>query len=372
MIKKITLTIVTLLFLLSLGGYIFYNTSDQFGADLDPASLQPYQDSKQFNGTLFSNTIAWPSKKRSFSRTMGWLQEVLFSDAQMRPDKPVEILPVTPKTLLEPTKETRIVWFGHSTFLMQVGQMNLLFDPMLTSTPAPHPMLAGSRYSEKLPISIEDLPEIDAVLVSHDHYDHLDMVSIKQLATKVGHFYVPLGLGLHLQQWGIATERITELDWWQTAQLGASEFTLTPAEHFSGRRFDTRNKTLWGGWVVENQSQRIFFSGDSGYGPHFKEVGRRFGEIDIAFLDTGQYNRRWARVHMTPEQGVQAAIDAKAKVMMPMHWGAFTLSLHDWNEPPERALAEAKRLGQAIVVPQIGEMLQLNQLKQPNGWWRDD
>ena len=129
------------------------------------------------------------------------------------------------------------------------------------------------------------------VLVSHDHYDHLDMVSIKQLATKVGHFYVPLGLGLHLQQWGIATERITELDWWQTAQLGASEFTLTPAEHFSGRRFDTRNKTLWGGWVVENQSQRIFFSGDSGYGPHFKEIGRRFGEIDIAFLDTGQYNR---------------------------------------------------------------------------------
>jgi L-ascorbate metabolism protein UlaG (beta-lactamase superfamily) len=370
MIKKILISIALLLCLLSLAGFVFYNTSDQFGADLEPASLEPYQDSKQFNGTLFSNATAHP-RNTSFS-TMDWLQEVLFSDAQMRPDRPVEILPVTQQTLLEPTKETRIVWFGHSTFLMQVGQMNLLFDPMLTSTPAPHPMLAGSRYSEKLPISIEDLPEIDAVLVSHDHYDHLDMVSIKKLAAKVGHFYVPLGLGLHLQQWGIDTERITELDWWQTASLGSSEFTLTPAEHFSGRRFDTRNKTLWGGWVVENQSQRIFFSGDSGYGPHFKEVGRRFGEIDIAFLDTGQYNRRWARVHMTPEQGVQAAIDAKAKVMMPIHWGAFTLSLHDWNEPPERALTEAKRLGQAIVVPQIGEMMQLNQLKQPSGWWRDD
>ncbi len=147
MIKKILISIALLLCLLSLLGFVFYNTSDQFGADLEPASLEPYQDSKQFNGTLFSNTTAHP-RNTSFS-TMDWLQEVLFSDAQMRPDRPVEILPVTQQTLLEPTKETRIVWLGHSTFLMQVGQMNLLFDPILTCTPAPHPMLAGSRYLDK-------------------------------------------------------------------------------------------------------------------------------------------------------------------------------------------------------------------------------
>jgi L-ascorbate metabolism protein UlaG (beta-lactamase superfamily) len=370
MIKKILITMALLLCLLSLVGYVFYNTSDQFGASLKPASLKPYQDSKQFNGKLFFNPTARP-RNENFS-TAGWLYEALFNDAQTRPDRTLEILPVTQQALLNPAKKTRIVWFGHSTFLIQVDQMNLLFDPMLTGTPAPHPMLGSSRYSDKLPISIEDLPEIDAVLLSHDHYDHLDMVSIKQLAAKVGHFYVPLGLGLHLQKWGITAEQITELDWWQTASLGGSEFTLTPAEHFSGRRFDTRNKTLWGGWVVESQTQRIFFSGDSGYGPHFKEVGRRFGELDLALIDTGQYNPRWPNVHMTPEQGVQAAIDAKATVMMPVHWGAFTLSLHDWNEPPERALAEAKRLGQSIVVPQIGEMMQLNQLKQPSGWWRDN
>ena len=370
MIKRILLILALVLGVLGLTGYIFYSTSDQFGADLEHADLKAYANSTQFNGQQFTNQIATPSVG-GFIRGMEALYEFLINDAQTEPSRPLEILPVTRQELLSPSHEMRLVWFGHSTFLIQVQQMNILIDPMLTSTPAPHSMLAGGRYSQKLPINMADLPAIDAILLSHDHYDHLDYESIKKLDSKVGHYFVPLGVGLHLQHWGISPERITELDWWQTAQLGRSEFTLTPARHFSGRKFELRNKTLWGGWVVESQEQRVYFTGDSGYGPHFKAVSQRFGSLDLALIETGQYNERWPNIHMMPEQGVQAAIDAKAKVMMPVHWGAFTLSLHPWNEPPERAVAEAKRRGQAIVVPKIGEILQLRQTKQPSGWWRD-
>ncbi len=370
MIQKVRLALALLLLLLGMAGYAFYSTSDQFGAPLKLTDLQAYESSKQFNGQQFTNQIPTTSNA-SFKRGMESLSAFLFNEAQTEPSRPLEVLPVTRQTLLNPPDEMRIIWFGHSTFLMQVQEMNLLLDPMLTMTPAPHPMLGSDRYSQKIPINIEDLPAIDAVLLSHDHYDHLDYTSIIKLDPKVGHYFVPLGVGLHLQHWGISPERITELDWWQTANLGESVFTLTPARHFSGRKFENRDTTLWGGWVVESQEQRVLFTGDSGYGPHFKEIGRRFGGLDLALVETSQYNKRWPNIHMMPEQGVQAAIDAKAKVMMPIHWGAFTLSLHAWNEPPERAVAEAKRRGQAIVVPKIGEILQLSQTKQPSGWWRD-
>jgi L-ascorbate metabolism protein UlaG (beta-lactamase superfamily) len=192
-----------------------------------------------------------------------------------------------------------------------------------------------------------------------------------QLDAKVKHYYVPLGVGQHLLHWGIAPERISEMDWWQSNNLNSIKLTLTPARHFSGRRWDNRNSTLWGGWMVEAPDQRVFFSGDSGYGPHFKEIGQRFGPIDIALLDTGQYNFRWQAIHMRPKQSVQAAQDLDAHIMMPVHWGAFTLSLHPWDEPAEQTRLLAQQQDQAFVIPRIGELMRL--LHEPivrGPWWQ--
>ena len=369
MIKKILLSLLAILVALGIGGFAFYQTSDQFGADLTDEQLAIYKHSINFTGEEFLNQIE-TLEDTSFDNLMGMLDEYLNSPIITEPSKPVEVIKVDRDTLLANTSETQILWFGHSSFLMQINGMNLLFDPMLTGTPAPHPMLGGDRYSPELPISIADLPQADAVFISHDHYDHLDLESIQQLNSKVGHYFVPLGVGLHLKEWGIATSRITELDWWQTAKLGDTEFTFTPSRHFSGRRLEGRNRTLWGGWVVKDAQQTIYYSGDGGYGPHFKEIGQRFGEIDLALVECGQYNERWANIHLMPEQTIQAGMEANVKVIMPVHWGAFTIALHAWDDPIERAIAEAEKENQAIIAPQIGEIVRVNQPPAVNWWWR--
>lgn len=370
MFKKLAISFVAILLTLSVSGYAFYTLSDQFGADLSDQQMQAYTQAKSWNGEVFLNQIE-TIQEQSFSDIVDMLDAFLFNPVNTEPKTPVQVLKVDRETLLANTTETQILWFGHSTFLMQTNGMNLLFDPMLTGTPAPHPMLGGKRYSDELPISIADLPMVDAVFISHDHYDHLDLASIQQLDSKVGHYFVPLGVGLHLQEWGIATSRITELDWWQRAKLGDTEFTFTPSRHFSGRRLEGRNRTLWGGWVAQDDQQTIYYTGDGGYGPHFKEVGERFGEIDLALVECGQYNQRWANIHLLPEQTIQAGMEANAKVIMPVHWGSFTLALHAWDDPVERAIAEAKKQNQEIIAPQIGEIVRVNQPPAVNWWWRE-
>ena len=369
MIKKIFLSLLAIVVALAAGGFAFYQTSDQFGADLGAEQLAAYEDSENFTDGVFLNEIE-TIQDESFGNLMDMLDEFLFNPVSTEPSAPVEVVKVDKETLLANTSETQILWFGHSSFLMQINGMNLLFDPMLTGTPAPHPMLGGDRYSPELPISIADLPSADAVFISHDHYDHLDLKSIQQLDSKVGHYFVPLGVGLHLREWGIAEARITELDWWQSAKLGDTEFTFTPSRHFSGRRLEGRNRTLWGGWVVQDAQQTVYYSGDGGYGPHFKEIGERFGEIDLALVECGQYNQRWASIHLMPEETIKAGMDVNAKVIMPVHWGAFTLALHEWDDPVERAVAEAEKQNQEIIAPQIGEIVRVNQPPAVNWWWR--
>ena len=249
--------------------------------------------------------------------------------------------------------------------------MNLFFDPVFSNKASPHPWLGSSRYNKEFPLTPEQVPTIDAVVISHDHYDHLDYDSVLKLDHKVKAYFVPLGVASHLISWGIAEDKITEFDWWQSATVNDTDITFTPARHFSGRRITNQNQTLWGGWFVATEQSSLFFSGDTGYGPHFTEIKEKLGSPDFALLECGQYNQDWADIHMMPEQTVQAAKDLEAKVMMPVHWGAFTLALHSWTDPVERAIAEATKLQQAIVTPEIGAIVELSQ--QPattSSWWK--
>ncbi len=220
-------------------------------------------------------------------------------------------------------------------------------------------------------LPIEKLPYIDAVVLSHDHYDHLDYESIIKLKDKVGHFYVPLGVSAHLIEWGVDPDKITELDWWKEVNVEGFTFICTPARHFSGRSLFNGFTTLWASWIVRTENSNVFFSGDSGYGPHFKEIGKRYGPFDFVMLECGQYNELWKDIHMMPEQTVQAAIDLNGKLMMPIHWGAFTLAMHPWTDPIIRVTASAHERHVAITTPKIGEPVLLQQPVFPHSeWWK--
>ncbi|MGE5396327.1 MAG: MBL fold metallo-hydrolase, partial [Chitinophagales bacterium] len=253
-----------------------------------------------------------------------------------------------------------------------IDNRKLLVDPMLGPIASPVHFAGVKRYSGDLLYIIYEMPPIDAVFITHDHYDHLDYRSIQKLKSKVGHFFVPHGVGVHLLRWGIEKERITEFNWWDEAEFQGLTVALTPSKHFSGRGIFNRDTTLWGGWVIVGKHSRFYTSGDGGYDQHFKEIGQKYGPFDIALMEGGQYNPRWYWVHMTPEEAVQANIDVQAKNMMLIHWCAFTLALHGWAEPIERALPAAAKSGVNLLYPQIGETVPLFDPESIpfSSWWR--
>lgn len=267
-------------------------------------------------------------------------------------------------------EENSLIWFGHSAFFLSIDHIKILIDPMLGPVASPVAFAGSKRYSEDLLRLIDEMPPIDAVLITHDHYDHLDYPSIVKLRHKVGHFFVPHGVGAHLLRWGIKAEQITELNWWDKVKFQDLTFIFTPSKHFSGRGLH-RNSTLWGGWIIQGKHRRIYTSGDGGYDKHFKEIGAKYGPFDLTLMEGAQYDRRWSWAHMTPEEAVQAHLDVQGKNMMLIHWGAFTLAFHGWKEPIERALTHAEKMKVNIITPAIGEtVLFTDRQSSPNfGWW---
>lgn len=270
------------------------------------------------------------------------------------------------------TMEPVIIWFGHSSYLIRIKGQNILVDPVFSERASPIQFIGKKSYPASIQYSVDDMPTtIDLVIITHDHYDHLDYDTIKQLKSRVKSFYTSLGVGAHLEHWGIERERITEFDWWekQTFVHGV-EITATPVRHFSGRLF-TRNQSLWSSFVLKTESHSIFIGGDSGYDAAFKTIGDQFGPFDLAILECGQYNTQWPFIHMMPEETAQASIDLKARAFMPVHWGKFTLALHPWNEPVERTLKKADELKATMITPKIGEPLMLDNQLNTTRWWRD-
>lgn len=272
------------------------------------------------------------------------------------------------------SKNDSLTWLGHSSYLLSIDNKKLLLDPMLSPVASPVSFVGINRYeySEDIMLNIiDEMPPIDAVFISHDHYDHLDYQSILQLNSKVSHFFVPLGCSAHLIRWGIPEEMITELNWWEETEYWDMNVALTPSRHGSGRDPFNIDTTLWGGWVILGSKTRVYTSGDGGYGPHFKEIGNKYGPFDITLMEGAQYDQRWADIHMVPEQAVQANLDVNGETMMLMHWGAFTLANHAWNEPIERVLEEANKREVNIIAPMIGETIMLDSEMEmaPISWW---
>lgn len=265
-------------------------------------------------------------------------------------------------------KNVKIIWFGHSSYLVQADGLNILVDPVFSLRTSPFSFLGSKSFLGTDFIKAEDLPQLDLILITHDHYDHLDYQSILKLKDKTRLFVTSLGVGAHLERWGVAADKIVELSWGQEAVYQSLKFTALPARHFSGRGFK-RNQTVWSAFMLETSMHKLYLGGDSGYDTHFKAAGDKYGPFDIAILECGQYNDYWPMIHMFPEQTVQAAADLKAKVLLPVHWGKFLLAWHDWDDPIIRVVKKARAENFKITTPVMGESVILDENYPDQEWW---
>ncbi|MGN4483678.1 MBL fold metallo-hydrolase [Bacillus cereus group sp. MYBK5-1] len=285
--------------------------------------------------------------------------------------RPIKDLPIVLSNKDNESLES-VTWFGHSASLLKIEGKKLLLDPMFGDASSPFPLFNSKRYSGTFSLERDALQEIDAIIISHNHYDHLNYKSIMQLKDRAKHFYVPTGVAQYLIKWGVSPSKISEHNWWDEITFDNIKLVCAPARHFSGRGMTDRDRSLWCSWLILGQETKIFFSGDSGYAPHFKEIGDKYGPFDLTLMECGQYDPRWSAIHMLPEETVQAHIDVKGELLLPIHWGAFTLALHEWSDPIERITKEANRLGVKITTPQIGESITLKSTNYPSSaWWKE-
>lgn len=287
------------------------------------------------------------------------------------PSEPMPVCEDTARVLSrEPEDGLRVTWFGHSSTLVEIDGRRVLIDPVWGPRTSPFAWAGPKRWQTPV-LPLDSLPPLDAVLISHDHYDHLDRPTIEALRERVPHFVVPLGVGAELEAWGVERSRITELDWWESASVGSLKVYATPARHASGRGLFGRDKTLWSGYVLSGAYHRVYYSGDTGMMEAFDEIGERFGPFDLTLLEIGEYSQYWPDWHMGPEQAVAANKRVRGKVMLPVHWGLFSLAPHGWTEPIERAVAAANASGVTLATPMLGESISPS-AKEPRlgrRWW---
>ena len=329
----------------------------------------PYASYRDEKGRFYNNHRA---SKQGVMKSMGIFYRFLTEKKiNTIPDKDIPVKPITRDQLQQlDQNKLHIIKLGHSSLLLKVYGKYWLLDPVFSLRASPFSFAGPKRFHET-PISLEDLPEIDRVIISHNHYDHLDKAAVKMLASKTNQFYVPIGVDEELIRWKVPAHKLNAFDWWQEHAIEEGMLVFTPTQHFSGRAFRDSNKTLWGSWVMKIKEDMLFFSGDSGYFPGFKHIGDRYGPFHLTMVETGAYDVDWAHIHMQPEQSVQAHIDLKGQVMMPIHNGTFELAFHPWYEPLERAQAHAAKHDVKLVTPIVGEVLTLDRLDQSRSWWKD-
>jgi len=340
-------------------------TSKTFGKNPDGQRLEKIKQSPNYKNDIFQNLSQ--TEVMLPGASMGKMLREYFNKSKLT--EPPKRLPSVKTDLKNIQAETpSIVWFGHSSYLIKSNNFTILVDPVFSGNASPI-SLFGKSFEGSDIYNPSDFPVIDLLIITHDHYDHLDYKTIQKMHPNVKQIVTSLGVGAHLEYWGIDTSKITELDWWQNAKIAKDiEITATPARHFSGRLFK-RGKTLWSSFVLKIHGFQIFIGGDSGYDTHFKTINEKFGTFDIAFLECGQYGENWPLIHTFPEQTVLAAKDLKTKVLFPVHWGKFALANHDWNEPIKKLIAKAKQENIQYTTPKIGEMIQLNTALPTENWW---
>lgn len=327
------------------------------------------QSSPLWRGDGFAN----PSGKGpglSQGSALPVLKEFLRGGNRRTPPLPLPSL--DPREMWQRPVETglRVTWLGHSTLLLELGGVKLLTDPVWGERASPV-AFAGPKRFQPVPVPIASLPPLDAVVISHDHYDHLDYSSVMALAQRDVPFITSLGVGGHLESWGIPSERIVELDWWQSVERSGVRITATPAQHFSGRGLGDRNRTLWSSFAVESDRAKLFFSGDTGLTDDYREIARRLGAFDLVMLEVGAFHPAWGHIHLGPDNALSALSLLGGGALLPVHWGTFNLALHAWDQPAERLLELAPAHGARLVMPRIGQALEVERAREPVAWWRE-
>ena len=350
--------VVFFVIIILLSATAFLNFSPQVGGD--PGSF----DSPHYYDGKFNNLNETSVSTGSFFGTM---LDYMVGDDDRNPSIIIPTKEYLNMSLEEP--DVSVTWFGHSTILIQSHNTTILMDPVFGDEGLDPLIFGPSPFAYEHTYEIEDLPRVDYVFISHDHYDHLDMKTIKSL--EGAQFFVPLGVKSHLTTWDIPSEDVQEFDWYDEHNISSEFFiALTPSQHFSGRGVSGDN-TLWGSWVLDFNGHKIFFSGDGGYSDEYAEIGEKYGPFDIAIIEAGQYNEAWSSIHMFPEQSVQASIDLNASTILPIHNTKYVLSLHKWDAPLERVTAAGELLNQQVSTPYIGDTFVLGGENPDTRWWRD-
>ncbi len=332
----------------------------------DRAVQQKIEASPQFKNGKFKANGGKPEMSLSTIATTTW--EYFFSGNEKIPRTRLPVQQVDLIPFNNPgSNQLNVTWLGHSSLMINIDGYRILMDPVFEKRIS---LLGPTRFNGEVPLDIGDLPGIDLVLISHDHYDHLNRFSITAIHERVKTFLVPLGVGARLEAWGVPREKIVELDWWEEHRVEQSLMVAaTPAQHFSGRGVTDRNKTLWASWVVKTPGHSIYFSGDSGYFNGFKVIGDTYGPFDMTFMECGAYNPAWHAVHMYPEETVQAHLNLRGNILHPIHWGTFNLSVHAWYDPMERLSAAAKAAHVKTATPIAGQTTVFNQFIPSEKWW---
>jgi L-ascorbate metabolism protein UlaG (beta-lactamase superfamily) len=353
---------------LAVAGWVLLS-QPQFGAPMAGARLERALANPQYRNGRFVNLE--PETPTTPAALVSYLVRQFSGDEVREPPTPLPVLAVDKGSLAAPPppRGLRAFWIGHASTYVELDGLRFLLDPVFAERVSPLPV--GPRRFHPPPIALADLPAIDAVLISHDHYDHLDMDTVRHLARRGSRFFVPLGIGAHLERWGVPAAQIEEFAWWQERLLGSIRIVCTPTRHYSGRGLRDHSATLWSSWSVIGPQHRFFYSGDTGYAKVFQDIGARLGPFDMAFIKIGAYGpgASWVDIHMPPEQAVQVSRDVRARRMFPVHWSTFNLAYHDWDEPIRRAVAEANRAGVGLVTPRLGEWVDADREFQSTRWW---
>jgi len=356
--------------ILTVLGVLYLNLNPQFGGSVNRERKEKYSQSKHWKNGKFEN-LSHTTMNITPKTFPGLIKKQLTNTKVRYPVSPLPIIPFNHSKFEQQPSKPKFIWYGHSVLLLQIGGKNLLIDPMLGPDASPIAPVTSKRFSENTLDLIDQLPKLDAILMTHDHYDHLDYASFQKLKDKTDVFLVALGVSKHLERWGIAAGKIKEFDWWDECVFHEIKIIFTPSRHFSGRGLTDRFKCLWGGWVFQTSEHAIYWSGDGGYDTHFKKIGEQFGPFDWVFIECGQYNKLWPQTHLFPEESILACKDAKGAVGIPVHWGGFALALHPWEESVERFVAEAERTNYSICLPKLGEVVCLGDELPTEEWYKD-
>jgi L-ascorbate metabolism protein UlaG (beta-lactamase superfamily) len=342
-----------------------------FGAVPSGLRRERIASSPRFRDGRFENTkpTRTPMEPGRFWSTT---REYFFGSpgVERRPSHALPVESPLPGWAVPAASGLRVTWLGHSTTLLEIDGLRVLTDPVWGQRVSPV-SFAGPRRFHPPPVAIEHLPSLDAILVSHDHFDHLDHTTIRALAKLDAPFVTSLGVGAHLEAWGVPPGRVHELDWWESVSLGDVRFHAAPARHFSGRGFGTANATLWSSWAIETARRSVFFSGDTGLTPEFGEVGRRLGPFDLVMLEVGAYHPAWGSIHLGPDNALVAHQLLGGGTLMPVHWGTFDLALHAWDDPAERLVTRAAVTGVPLVTPRLGRPVEPAHVEHVDPWWRE-